>query len=98
MAQLSCHLKETERNYFRAAKLDMSADNLMKEFSLDHAMKLTIESMDRVQLYLEDGSSASFEEPARKTLELKVRRWFDEGTVPTTMEWFLFQKVKDQLS
>lgn len=73
MAQLSCHLKESERNYFRVSKLDMSAGNLMKEFSLDHAMKLTIESMDTVQLYLEDGNLANFEEPARKTLELKVR-------------------------
>ncbi|XP_065200275.1 E3 ubiquitin-protein ligase Ubr3-like isoform X2 [Planococcus citri] len=73
MAQLSCHLKESERNYFRATELDMAAGILMKEFSLDHAMKLTIESMDAVHLYLEDGNLTNIEEPARKTLELQIQ-------------------------
>lgn len=72
VTQLSCHLKEAERNYFRAADIDMS-NNLRERFSLDHAMKYTIESMDKTLLYLEDGNYGSLEqEPAYETLELKV--------------------------
>lgn len=72
VAQLSCHLKEAERNYFRMTNVDTNK-NLRERFSFDHAMKYTIESMDKVLLYLEDGTHVSVEqEPAYETLELKV--------------------------
>lgn len=76
VAQLSCHLTEAERNYFRAANEDTNK-NLREKFSLDHAMKYTIESMDKVILYLEDGGQISVEqEPAYETLDLKVSLLF----------------------
>lgn len=76
VAQLSCHLKEVERNYFRAIDVDLSS-NLCEKFSLDHAMKYAIESMDKVLLYLEDGNYCTLEhEPAYETLELKVSNFF----------------------
>ncbi len=72
VAQLSCHLKEAERNYFRLASVDTN-NNLRERFSLDHAMKYSIEWLDKVLLYIEDGDQVSMAvEPAYETLELKV--------------------------
>ena len=73
VSQLSCQLKEAERNYFRKANIDLNSMH-RENFSLDHAMKYAIESMDKVSLYLEDNIvTAVQQDPAYETLELKVR-------------------------
>lgn len=73
IAQLSCHLTESERDFFRMSNPDTNS-NLRERFSLDHAFKYTVESLDKVLLYSNNGSpcGSSDREPAYENLELQA--------------------------
>lgn len=95
IAQLSGHLSESERDFFRMSNPDTNS-NLRERFSLDHAFKYTIESLDKVLLYSTTGSpsGSSDREPAHENLELQVSYFVEWLCQIDRISWWVSLFVK----